>query len=480
MDIREIELAADMTRANIRFYEKEGLLTPERRPNGYRDYSQDDLETLKKIKLLRQLHLSVDTIRQLQKGERDLDSALAEAERDMSAQADDLRRAESVCRTMRSERVSYESLDAQRYLDAIGAPPAGRSNYFSLKEDEVPRVRSPWRRFFARQLDLGIYEIVMAVFFHLVLRVKDIPLILDIYIPFALMLLAEPILLCTWGTTPGKWILGLEVRGYYGRKLSWSDALARTWGVFAKGYGYGIPIYSLVRLYKCCKACSDRGEILPWEEDLSYTLKDNAPILRGAAWVGAMAAAIFLAVTVGLQAQMPPNRGTLTSEEFVENCNDLNRYFDLLPGCTLDGSGGWREKQSSDGSVAIDLGELTGTYYRGGNFELLTQDGCLTGVRLEIETDKYWISNGSEKKFLAVVSLLGANREVNCFNLGKLQTLKLLEQSYEDFSITEAGYRVSQEVETRGWEYTNGTLLYPTGDEEMYYHMVFTVEAVEE
>lgn len=113
MDIREVELAAEMTRANIRFYEKEGLLTPERRPNGYRNYSQDDLETLKKIKLLRQLHLSVDTIRRLQQGEEDLDSALFRAMEDMSAQEDDLKRAESVCRTIRSERASYASLDAQ-------------------------------------------------------------------------------------------------------------------------------------------------------------------------------------------------------------------------------------------------------------------------------------------------------------------------------------------------------------------------------
>lgn len=46
MTIREIEALSGMTRANIRFYESEGLLTPNRMENGYRDYTKSDLETL--------------------------------------------------------------------------------------------------------------------------------------------------------------------------------------------------------------------------------------------------------------------------------------------------------------------------------------------------------------------------------------------------------------------------------------------------
>ncbi len=53
MTIREIEALSGMTRANIRFYESEGLLTPNRMENGYRDYTRSDLDTLHKIRLLR-------------------------------------------------------------------------------------------------------------------------------------------------------------------------------------------------------------------------------------------------------------------------------------------------------------------------------------------------------------------------------------------------------------------------------------------
>ena len=49
MTIKEVEKKLNITRANIRFYEKEGLLQPKRCDNEYRDYSEDDLKRLEKI-----------------------------------------------------------------------------------------------------------------------------------------------------------------------------------------------------------------------------------------------------------------------------------------------------------------------------------------------------------------------------------------------------------------------------------------------
>ena len=51
MTIQEVERQSGMTRANIRFYEEKGLLTPQRQPNGYRDYSAADVETLRRVRL---------------------------------------------------------------------------------------------------------------------------------------------------------------------------------------------------------------------------------------------------------------------------------------------------------------------------------------------------------------------------------------------------------------------------------------------
>ena len=55
MTIKEIETLSGLPRANIRYYEPEGLIAPKRVENGYREYSQADAEVLLRVKLLRAL-----------------------------------------------------------------------------------------------------------------------------------------------------------------------------------------------------------------------------------------------------------------------------------------------------------------------------------------------------------------------------------------------------------------------------------------
>ena len=45
MTIKEVEQITGLTRSNIRFYEKEKLISPERNANnGYREYSEEDIK----------------------------------------------------------------------------------------------------------------------------------------------------------------------------------------------------------------------------------------------------------------------------------------------------------------------------------------------------------------------------------------------------------------------------------------------------
>lgn len=69
MKINEVEALVGVTKKNIRFYEAEGLLTPRRnQDNGYRDYGEPDVETLRRIKLLRKLGVPIEEIRRIQSG----------------------------------------------------------------------------------------------------------------------------------------------------------------------------------------------------------------------------------------------------------------------------------------------------------------------------------------------------------------------------------------------------------------------------
>ena len=58
--------------------------------------------------------------------------------------------------------------------------------------------------------------------------------LMNSYLDYLTMMVVEPVLLSTWGYTPSKWIFGLQVRGRDGGKISWGDAMNRTWLVFAK------------------------------------------------------------------------------------------------------------------------------------------------------------------------------------------------------------------------------------------------------
>ncbi len=66
MTIKEVEQRLKITRANVRFYEKEGLIFPKRNPlNDYRDYSEEDVKSLSKIIFLREIGIPIADIRSL-------------------------------------------------------------------------------------------------------------------------------------------------------------------------------------------------------------------------------------------------------------------------------------------------------------------------------------------------------------------------------------------------------------------------------
>ena len=58
----EIQNKTGLTRKAIEYYEEKGLINPQKTENGYRDYSENDLEVLIQISLFRKLGISVTEI----------------------------------------------------------------------------------------------------------------------------------------------------------------------------------------------------------------------------------------------------------------------------------------------------------------------------------------------------------------------------------------------------------------------------------
>ena len=76
MTIKEVEQCLGVPRATVRFYEKEGLLSPTRGENGYREYSEEDVVQLKKIIILRKLGFAVSDIEDVLDGAKPMSEAL--------------------------------------------------------------------------------------------------------------------------------------------------------------------------------------------------------------------------------------------------------------------------------------------------------------------------------------------------------------------------------------------------------------------
>ena len=74
---REVSERSGLPAKTIRYYEDIGLIAPDRRENGYRDYSTEDVHRLRFLQRSRSLGFSVEECRQLLSlyGDRDRESA---------------------------------------------------------------------------------------------------------------------------------------------------------------------------------------------------------------------------------------------------------------------------------------------------------------------------------------------------------------------------------------------------------------------
>jgi len=491
MTMKEVEERSGMTRANIRFYEQQGLLHPQRAENGYRIYDEDTLQELLRIKLLRSLSFSLEEIADLQRDGSGLPAALERRLQELLQEQEQRRQAMVLCRHMALHETDYAALQPQQYLDydPAQADTSGWGAIWPLspaaKEDK-PKPISPWRRYFARLLDLSLYALpyhaVLMLCFNVNFSLPRVQLltVIDSIVGFLLMLLIEPLLLHRFGTTPGKWLLGLRVeylgRGHWG----WLDCLNRTYGVVSRAYGWGIPFYSLYRMAKTWELVK-AGSELPWDTDCE-TMCTGKP-LRWQQVLGYLTAqAVFIAATVALLllAQLPPNRGDLTVAEFAENYNDLADYYSnaLLSknDDRLSPDGTWQTNDAWEDNPGWAEWAMKPT-----RFTFATDDdGYITAVTLVQEkdpvSDNLFIESRTQQLYLTALALVGA-QPGSWKPAVQNQTVSVIMDSlYDDFAVTIAGVTLHCDVEMTGCISGDfGVYPDPTAEHASFYR-TFTAE----
>lgn len=443
MQIKELEYAAGLDRATIRYYEREGLITPVRSENGYRTYSAEDEETLLRIKLLRKLGMSLDNIRQLQQGSMDFSAAMDRQIRASESSINQKRRAKDICIEMQQEVISYQALNARAYLERLDQPAPANSKPEKAFQESVPLEYHPVRRYVARILDYIFLQAIILFVLIVVLRIRPIGNFLSLLVTYGTYLLEIPVnalFLSKLGTTPGKWLMGLRVESADGCSLSFDEAFAREVEVLRFGLGWGIPLWNIWCLFRSYRSYVEHP-FMEWDISTEYVYK---PWKRGRKSLFALAITLLTAVNVlsSLDLTRPKYRAEeLTIKQFAENYNFYVKTLTEDPSRTqlLQSDGTYYPEDYR--TVVVHVGGTPQN--KNLDFEYITADGHIE----KIIYSNYWSDVGmliptSTRCDIAVFTLLMSQPRIDTEGIGQfLQDWELQRQqptgtiAYENIEI---------------------------------------------
>lgn len=135
MKIKELEELLPVTRANIRYYEKEGLLKPHRGKNGYRDYDAEDVERLKQILIFRKLGISILDIKRILFDGVPASQVVKRNMKLLAKQLDELNAAMEVSRAMADDVSVDSAFPTEKYWEMINTREQAGGSFYAYLND---------------------------------------------------------------------------------------------------------------------------------------------------------------------------------------------------------------------------------------------------------------------------------------------------------------------------------------------------------
>lgn len=181
---------------------------------------------------------------------------------------------------------------------------------------ELDRPR-PWLRFWARMVDYLWFTFTISLLLQpFVLgnlqALMGSPVARFIPWDTALLLLYVPLeswLLSTFGTTPGRSLLRIQVRRLDGGVLTFRQALSRSFQVFLKGLALGLPVVYFLAMAWWRLRLLHKG-VTPWDETCETRVEHGEPEV----WRYLVLTGIILGVSI---------MGLLTLEMLAEQMRNL-------------------------------------------------------------------------------------------------------------------------------------------------------------
>ena len=142
MKINEVEALVGITKKNIRFYEEQGLLSPRRNSEyGYRDYGQEEVDTLRQIKLLRKLGVPLEEIRRMQAGRITVADGMRRHLVTLEREQRSLEQSMELCRCLKNREERLAELDAGSLLAEMEQMEQAGSTFQDKQYGDVKPIR---------------------------------------------------------------------------------------------------------------------------------------------------------------------------------------------------------------------------------------------------------------------------------------------------------------------------------------------------
>ena len=154
MKIKELENLLSISRSNIRFYEKQGLFSPERKDNNYREYTKQDIEVLKKIIVFRKMGFTVEEIKLIQNNDLPFAEAIANAQRRIEDEIEQLNGSLKLIKQVAQENLSFDEIDIDEHWNTISESEKSGEKFVDICKDFL-------------ELELNSFDFMWKyVFFH--------------------------------------------------------------------------------------------------------------------------------------------------------------------------------------------------------------------------------------------------------------------------------------------------------------------------
>lgn len=154
MKIKALENLLSISRSNIRFYEKQGLFSPERKDNNYREYTEQDIEVLKEIIILRKMGFTVEEIKLIQNNALPFTEAITTAQHRIEDEIKQLNGSLKLIKQVAQKYSSFDEVDFDAHWNAITESEKSGDKFVDICNDFL-------------ELELTSFDVMWKyVFFH--------------------------------------------------------------------------------------------------------------------------------------------------------------------------------------------------------------------------------------------------------------------------------------------------------------------------